>query len=239
MKKSLLEICKQVAGELSFSVPPAVLSSSDVLTQQIRYLVQNAAEELLLVHDWQALLKVGSISLTGLTEYTLPDDVSRILPNSFNVSNSASINLVGSTSPQYFQKITTPNGVLNSVNQITFQVFGNKIKIYPATSGGTLTFIYVSTNFISNSAGTVSRASFQEDGDFPIFDSRLLTNLVKMKLLSTKGLDNSASTMDYNQLVDIVKAMDTPAPILSLQQSSTPQPHTYTAIDNGSGIMYV
>lgn len=218
MRRSLLDICKSVCGELSFQVPPAVLSSIDLLTQQIRYLTSAACEELLESHDWNSLLKTASISLTGLSEYSIPDDVVRIIPGSFSYSSSstATNSISGSVSPQTMNTLTVPTGVIG-MNQITFQQIGGKLKIFPTNlTGGVLKFTYLSSKYIVNSGGTEYKDTFTQDSDVPLFNARLVIAAVKLKVLQTKGLDTNAVTQDFNYLLELAKGTDVPAPILDI-----------------------
>jgi hypothetical protein len=227
MRRSLLDICKNVCGELSFQIPPTVLSSTDLLTQQIRYLTSAACEELLEAHDWNSLLKVASIPLTGVSEYVIPDDVVRIIPGSFSYSSSstATNSVAGSVSPQTMNTLTVPTGVLG-LNQVTFQQIGGKLKIFPTNlTGGTLKFTYLSSKYIINSGGTEYKDTFSQDSDIPLFSSRLVTAAVKLKVLQTKGLDTNAVTQDFNYLLELAKQTDVPAPILDIA-NGIPDPIT-------------
>jgi len=42
----------------------------------------------------------------------------------------------------------------------------------------------------------------------------------KLKLLQTKGLDTTATTVDYNIALELAKKRDVPAPILSFDQET-------------------
>lgn len=235
MRKTLLDVAKSVCGELSFQIPVAVMSSTDLLFSQVRFLVSAAAEELLAEHDWQMLQRVAEIPLTGASEYIIPTDCDRIIPGTFTYSSAgvlASTHVQGSVSPTTFQNLVNPTSS-TSTNYLTFQIFGDKLKVYPSTlSGGTLKFVYISNKYIQDSSGTEWKSDFTQDGDIPIFNSRLLIAATKLKLLQVKGLDTTAATVDFNTALELQKQRDVPAPILSFDTGSSPaaRPLPYTVI---------
>ena len=223
MRKTLLDICKSVCGELSLTVPVNVVSSTDLLTTQVYYLVQAACDELIQYHDWQALTKVAEIPLTGTETYQLPSDVQRIIPGSFTYTNGtvlAATAISGSVSPGSYQNLVNPVAAV-SANYLTFQQAGDVLKVYPSSlNGGTMKFVYISNKCIFD--GTVYKDSFSQDSDVCLFDSRLVVALVKLKVLQAKGLDSTFAVNDFNFLLEVNKQRDVPAPVLSLDAAVAP-----------------
>lgn len=220
MRKTLLDVAKSVCGELSFQVPVALMSSNDLLFQQVRYLAAAACEELLYETDWQSLQKTGSITLTGAESYALPTDMDRIIPGTFTYTVGGQLqttDVQGSVSAQTFNNL----GNTVSMNTIQLQIVGDRLFIYPSTlASGAIKFSYVSANFISDSSGTEWKSVFTQDSDIPVFNSRLVVAATKLKLLQTKGLDTTAATVDYNIALELAKKRDVPAPLLSFDQET-------------------
>lgn len=217
MRKTLLDVAKSVCGELSFQTPVALTSSNDLLFQQVRFLISAACEELLAETDWQSLQKIGSITLTGAASYALPTDMDRILPGTFTYTSAtgqlSTTDVQGSVSPTTFQNLA--NTI--ATNTIQLQIVGDRLFVYPSTlTTGTIKFVYVSGNFISDSSGVEWKSSFTQDSDIPVFNSRLVVAATKLKLLQAKGLDTTAATVDYNTALELSKKRDVPAPVLSL-----------------------
>ena len=218
MKKTVLDIAKSVMGELSFTVPQSLLSSSDALNQQVKFLIIGACEELILAHDWEFLQKEFSIVLDGSEFYTLPTDLDRIISGSFYVENQVRT-VVGSQTPAEFNQIK--NSAAGGAN-IHVRVVGNRLQVYPTSATGTMKFVYISNNYIMNSAGTEFKNGFEQDSDIPMFYSRLIVAFTKLKLLQTKGLDTVAATVDFNDILDFAKNKDVPAPIAFFGKQEIP-----------------
>lgn len=220
MRKTLLDVAKSVCGELSFQVPVALMSSNDLLFQQVKYLISAACEELLYETDWQSLQKIGSITLTGAESYPLPADMDRIIPGTFTYTVGGQLqttDVQGSVSAQTFNNL----GNTVAMNTIQLQIVGDRLFVYPSTlAAGVIKFSYVSSNFISDSSGTELKNTFTQDSDIPVFNSRLVVAATKLKLLQTKGLDTTATTVDYNIALELAKKRDVPAPILSFDQET-------------------
>ncbi len=232
MRKTLLDISKQVCGELSFQVPTNLMTSSDLLFQQVRFLISSACEELLSEHDWQCLKKVHTIELTGAESYTLPTDLDRILPGTFTYTSGmvAGSDVSGSVSDMTFQNLVNPTTATTS-NYLTFQVYGDRLHIYPSTTtGGQLRFVYITNNIIQENAGDFWKNTFTQDADIPMFSSRLVVAFTKMKLLQAKGLDTSAATQEFNTQLELAKQRDVPAPIISFDGEDTKRQLPYKVV---------
>ena len=218
MRRTLLEIVKSVCGELGFSIPNSVAASNDLFFVRTKYIVQSACEEILSLHNWQSLIKSGTITLTGAESYSLPSDVDRILTDSFTHYVGTELdyqNVTGSVTPQTFNKL--PAQVSSN---ITFTIRGGKIFVYPTSSTGTLKFDYISSSYIQNSSGVEYKNIFTQDDDIPLFDSRLIIATSKVKLLESLGLDTTAASFDFNSYIELAKSRDVPASVMTLDRGS-------------------
>jgi hypothetical protein len=213
MARTLLATIRAVTGELGFNQPSQVLASQVLTDQQLKQLTIAACDELLDTHDWQYLLKRHTVNMvTGTTLYDLPADYHRIVPAT--TWQSARFN-------EAYGNMGSPNWEEQRARNLTatdssFRLIGNKIEVYPSpTTGETLTFVYISKYYVLDGTTSLPKAEFTLDSDTTVFHDRLLTNLVKLKLLQVKNLDTRAAVEDFNTTLEQALGGDTPAPTLS------------------------
>lgn len=218
MAKSLLGIIQQVSGELSQPIPTTVLSSTDSTTQQMKYLAVAACEELCEMHDWQRLIKKYTISTAAdVLKYDLPADCLRVISQSgFNSTNSTGMD--GSTTSSTWARINSNNAFDN----YRFRILGNQVVFAqsPGATPQTITFEYVSSNYVYDAGLKIQKPEFESDSDQPIFPQRLLTLFIKLKYWENMGQDTNAIAQAFNVSLQNAKSTDTPAPKIYLTGSA-------------------
>ncbi len=231
MKKSLLDIVKQVMAETSFSVPTSVSSSNDTLVQQVAALVQSACEELSYEFNWQSMIRQGQITFDGSASYELPADFDRMIPDSYVITGMGGFSYAvdGAMNPGEFLQISTPPTSGTTGFTLSFQVIGDRFYPYPIQPSGTLKFVYVSNKFIRSAAGEW-QSTFIQDSDIPLFNARLVVNLVKAKLLASKGLNNGYVVDEYLRLLEQIKGSDVPAKSICLSGGQTYNPDQFVMV---------
>jgi hypothetical protein len=218
MVKTLLNVIQQVARELAQPVPSEVLADTTSATQQLLALTVAACEELSDIHDWQRLRKIATTtSVNGVTEYPLPADFLRMLPNT-HWDRTNTRQLSGGLTASSWANLNqhTPGPATN------FRLMGNKFVLYPApgTTPVSITYEYISRNYVQPAGSPLMQAEFTSDSDVTVFPDRLLVNFVKLKFLQEQGMNTMAATENFNTSLASAKATDTPAPVISLTPST-------------------
>lgn len=214
MVKTLLNVVQQVSKELAQPVTSEVLSDETGSTQQLFALTVAACDELADMHDWQRLRKVATVTTTdGVSEYPLPDDFLRMVPNTF-WDRTNTRQLSGGLTPSSWSGLNqaTPGATTN------FRLMGNKLSLFPAPGSTpvSITFEYISRSYVIRTGDAAMQAEFTSDSDTTIFHDRLLINFVKLKFLQESGMNTLAATENFNASLAAAKVTDSPAPVISL-----------------------
>jgi hypothetical protein len=213
--KTLLDIIKQVSGELALNVPTAILTSSgDRTVDQMKALVVAACDELADLHDWQRLTKTHVITtVAGQAAYNMPEDCLRVINNTqFDRTNSRSLSGNSTNQSWAVQGNTTPGAATS------FRIVGDKLVLFPVPSSAasTIAFDYITRNYVWDVGLSQLKPEFTTDSDKTVYHDRLLVNLVKLKFLQEEGMNTQAATENYNTALASAMGSDTPAPTINL-----------------------
>jgi len=214
MVKTLLDVIKQVTGELAQNVPTAVLSSQDRGVQQLKALVVAACDELADLHDWQRLTKTYVLTtVPGQAEYVLPSDCLRVIANTqYDRTNTRG--LVGTLTNQAWSYLN--NAVPGPSTR--FRIVGNKIVFFPTPGSTAMTyaFDYITRNYVYDVGLASLKPEFTLDSDLTVYHDRCLINFVKLKFLQEQGMNTMSATENFNISLAAAKSTDTPAPTINL-----------------------
>lgn len=203
---TLIATLRAVTGELAFTQPSTVLSSQVLTDIQLKQLAVAACDELMDMHNWQALMKTYSFTVhANQSLYDLPADYQRMINQTLFVGKTA---YDGSPQPLTWGRLQS--------GEKKFRIIGDKIEIYqPETvDGQTCTFTYISKYYVLDGGGGIPKPEFTLDSDKTVFAARLFTNLVKLKLLQTKNMDTLAAAEDFNAALQTALSTESPAPVL-------------------------
>ena len=217
-QESLLSIISTVHSELGFPVPSAVITSTDKNVVTTLAFVRSACKDIHREHDWNDLVKSYSFSTVDNQQtYTFPSDYGRGIEGTmWDLSNRWPVKPV--TSVQW-QILTAMNLVASPFERIKYMQ--NKMWFYPIPGGVyNLSLLYVSSDYVQSSAGT-AQSDFEADSDICLFDSQLVTYLVKYKWYAKTGTDTTAVLADYQRTLALCKGQDKVAPRLSLLPQRT------------------
>lgn len=212
--KTLLEVIKQVTGELAQNVPSAILSSGDRTVQQMKALVVAACDELADLHDWQRLTKTFVFStVAGQAAYDLPADCLRVINNTqYDRTNTRTAH--GNMTNSAWSRLNSATPGASS----RFRIVGNQIVFFPVpgSTSSSFGFDYISNNYVWDVGLGASKSEFTLDSDLTVFHDRLLINFVKLKFLQEQGMNTQAATENFNITLQAAKSNDTPAASINL-----------------------
>jgi len=165
------------------------------------------------------LNQVATSTATGTTltctkvKYAMPSDYDRII-NDTQWDKSKHWRMLGPETAQQWEWLIS--GYISTGPRVRFRIFGTYFTIWPALGSSTvLGFEYVSNAWAASSAGT-GQTSLSADADTCIFPNALMVLGLKLKYFEAKGFDTLALMRDYTRHLDIAKANDSGAQMLSM-----------------------
>lgn len=221
-RKTALEIFQLMCPTINLAKPQVVFSSTDSSIVKLTALLHETLDDLLREHDWQFLRREYTVTTTaGVESYPFPEDIDRFLSGTF-YDRTNRWELPGSLTPSQWQNLKA----WQSGHPFQkFTVANNQIKFYP-TPGNAITFVceYIA-NVVANSSGGIEKSVVDADSDVIVFDHRLVTSLLKLKWLTSFGLDTTSAVDDFNDTLAAIKAQETPKQIINAAGSSCQSPY--------------
>lgn len=211
---SLLTICQNVCAELSIPIPGLVAANADPTTVQLKMLVQRVGDEVAREHDWSDLMVPRTFTASGSSPEPSepPNDWERFATNAVIWNNSRLWQLNGPVDVQTWQRNTVIH--TNPVPQI-WRIQSGHLAIYPNNVGETISYFYLSANWI-NLAGGGTSATWVADGDTAILPERIIELGTVWRWKRAKGLDFALERETYKDQLESAIVSDRAAAPTSL-----------------------
>lgn len=190
--------------------PTTFFGSSETFESDLCDLVNEVATDAAEYRDWQALVRVETISGDGVqTAFDLPADYARMMVNSeimdgpswlFGYTHIADMNEFIFLQERGFQP--TPGA---------WAIYGDRLNFTPAPSSGQMaTFPYVSKNWARPDGGNVSndKPAFDSDTDNFLLPERLLTLGIVWKWRQNKKMDYTGDDIAYSDALSFYGSKD-------------------------------
>lgn len=176
--------------------PSAIYSETDTFALEMADLANEVAADIAKSHDWQALIKVHTLTGDGTTvAFDLPDDYARMLVRS---------DILDSTNFAWgYTRVLDINEFL-WIKQRALQalpgswiLYGNQFQFVPApASGDEAEFPYIDKRYAADSGGT-PKVAFTADTDVFRLPERLLTLGLVWKWRQNKRLDSGEDEANF------------------------------------------
>lgn len=209
---SLLDIIGAASGELGLPVPATVVvntSNTQAQARQMLALANAAGRSLVRVHEWSVLTTLATLTtVAAQSDYELPADFDRIVSETF-WDESERERLIGPDNAQNdrYRRSSTIGSV--SVRKVFRQFGRNFVRIYPTpTAVQTLSFEYMSRNWVQPDGDVDATALFAADTDVPLFDQDLMVKEIKWRFLAAKGMDTAVTMAEWRTVLDQLIAAD-------------------------------
>jgi hypothetical protein len=199
-------------------LPTVALNSStgDTLGTQTLALLNALGEELIRVHDWQFLEKVMTFAGDGIIDkFPIPIDFKRQV-NQTQWATSDRRPMGGPDSPQVWS--WSQYGIVSVGIYFRYRILGNEYAVFPVPGvGEEFALYYISKNWvIDQDPPNDLKDRITKTGDVPLYDSRLLTAGLKVKLWAQKGFDTTVLQDEFNYLLAANKAQVQGARVIDL-----------------------
>lgn len=211
---SILEITYRACDELGIPRPgtTGLVASSAPSDRQILALLHAAGGDLLREHNWSNLITTAAVTLaTASVSYALPSDFERLVPGT-GWDRTNQFPLEGNIPVQRHQ-FWLSSAVVAPVTRKEFRLFvGNNagtIYVHPApTAADSLSYLYISKNWLTNSVGASAADTVAADTDLTLFKPELMVKELKWRWRSAKGLDATVFKIEADNLRDTLIARD-------------------------------
>tara|TARA_R110001592_G_scaffold177646_4_gene417998 strand:+ start:1865 stop:2599 length:735 start_codon:yes stop_codon:yes gene_type:complete len=180
-----------------------VSDTNDIYVQMVG-LLNSSGQELCELSDWPVLIQNYSITTksTDSGSYDLPDDFNYMIDQTgWDRTNRLPVG--GPVSAQGWTWLEGRN-LVNKTIYASFRLLDGKIDIFPSPPPNdmTLTFEYVSRNWLTENNSTIPTLSTITSGSNRcILDPLLSIKFLKLKFLQAKGFDYSSAAMEFDTLL--------------------------------------
>ena len=218
------EILNRTAVEVGLAPVANPFADQAQHFQQMRYLLQTAGEELLMVHPWNWGIRSHSITTGGLGDsgdYPLPDDFLQMIDQT-GWDRSRNVPLGGPVSAQDWTYLLGRN-LASTTMYASFRLKEGAFSIFPQPPPPdiNITFEYQSTNWASDGKTSPTYQDGVKTGsDVVLFDRTLITRYLKHKWLGAKGFDTTASMAEFQAVLMSLTGKDKGAPVLNAGRRS-------------------
>ena len=176
---TLLTLCQDVADEVGIKRPSSIVSGTTQDQKQLLRLADRAGRMIMVAHDWEKLLKEGSITLVTSTQtYALASDFDKLVPESMWNRDASRPVVIPLTSKewQYYEGWNYIAGL-----NLRARFKGGELEfqqdIDASFNGDVIYFDYISNGFCESSGGT-AQSSFAADTDVTLMDEYLHSMLM-------------------------------------------------------------
>jgi len=208
---TLLTTVQNAAEALGIKPPASVADSTSDTARALKRFAVNTAEELMREHDWQVLTKEHEITITGPKDaYELPDDLDRIIPNSFWNENDRWRVRGNQTAEEWARRKNSWD--FSSSFNAAFFISQGLITFDPKPDGlDIVSFYYISKNFLDDNSST-----WNADSQSSLIPEQLIEYGVIYKMLRRLGRDYAGELNDYTAQKYRYFGQDVPAPVINL-----------------------
>jgi len=183
---TLKDILNQVLSECGFSESPQFFNAQNSDINQLIALAQRSAR-VLSKHDWQALRKTASITLTSAEYYDLPSDFRQTISDTMWMAGRAD-------KPDFPASDTSwgyvkARGINNSLHY-SLRLEGNQFAVLSPVVGEVVSYDYLSNNPIIDIDTITSKPRWAKDTDTWLLDDDLIQMDLIWRFKKLKGLQD-------------------------------------------------
>jgi len=215
MSSSVQTLLNAVVDELGIMRPSGYVGGADVASRQLVALLHAVGDYIVSQAEWQALILQGTIAtVAGTADYALPSDWTAFIDETqWNSTQRAPMS--GPRNQRDWAQVEG-SGV-NIGPYFAQQLRGNRVRLQPTpTSVETLTYYYLSGNWVSLAAGG-SAERVASDNDTCIWlDDRMIVLGVKAYWLRSKRLSYDEEMDQFEKRIISERAANRGSKTLSM-----------------------
>jgi len=207
------------AVELGLDPAVDVLTSTNTAFRQLRYLLDAAGQELLLLNNWVEFQEQHSITTSASDDgdYALPTNFAYMIPQAgWDRTNNNP--LQGPLTPQAWQYLKGQS-LTGQTLYVSFRLKQGKFHVFPddpVPNAVNIVFEYVRNTWLENaSEATTKYTTILANTDIVLYPPVLIKKFLKVKFLEAKGFESSKARDDFSVVFDAATGQDGSAPILN------------------------
>jgi len=241
------DIINRAALEVGLLPISDAVASTDETFIQLQGLLDSAGQELVDLHEWQAIRGVFELTTAAGDSgtYDLPEDFSYMIDQT-GWDHTNRVAMGGPLSAQGWSYLAGRDLVSQSI-YASFRLVDNKFDLFPQPPPDNLKirFEYISRNWVQEqghvpAAGEAqgSRDIIGTGSDVILYEPILIIKMLKAKFLEAKGFDASSARLEFENMFNSRTGKDEGAPILSASRSGAAYPFLdsyYNTGDTGYG----
>lgn len=193
------QIIDDAAAELGIAPGTVGVLGSGTTAGQALVFLNSIGYDMLAVHDWQFLMKTAEFTGDGVADsFAMPSDFGRIVNQTAWALNERRP-MQGPLSPQMWG--WTQFGIVSVGVFFRYRLLDNELAVFPVPgSGEVFKFFYISKNWVLDGTTGLPKGSLESGSDIPMFDRRLMTSALKLRLWAQKGFETTVlqGEFDYN-----------------------------------------
>ena len=222
------DILNRVAVEVGFDNVVDPYSSQEQHFKQMQYLLQTCGEELAIAHTWEFLNDSHQITTQSgdSGDYNLPDNFHYMIPQT-GWERSGNVPLFGPLSAQDWTYLLGRDLVSHTI-YASFRLKEGRFSIFPQPPPENLdiNFEYQSKCWIIDATTPDNyKCDITVGADTPMYDRTLITRMLKLKWLESKGFDTTGAQGDFNQVFGFLTGKDKSAEIINAGNSRSGFPY--------------
>lgn len=173
----------------------------------LTHLLNTAGEELSFMFDWEVLRAEHEITTTAIEDgdFDLPVDFLRIL-NETAWDRTNNVPMFGPLSVQEWSALLGRDFNSNTI-YVSWRLAGDQLIIFPREPVGQvydLFFEYIRNTWVLDEGGSTFKKQIETGADTPLFNETLIARYLKVKFLTSKGLDATSAQDDFNEIMSIL-----------------------------------
>ena len=207
------------SANTGLGLPPSQIgfTSTDQTGRQIITMLNDVGLDLCRAHDWQFLISVATFTGNGVAEsFPMPLDFGRAVNQTLWATSERKF-VCGPKSPQYWGWLKYGIDAPSSMTDYRYRVIQNTFEIFPTVPDQQeVKFYYINKNWVKDGTTGEMKDTITAGNDIPVFDKRLLSAAIKVRLWGQKGFDTTEVTAEFNFLLASEKGISQGAEVLSL-----------------------
>lgn len=197
---TLLEMCQDIADDLSIDRPVSVVANTDDPDAMLLLTIARMeGRSLSWRAHWDVLIREQTFTTTAaaVQANAIPSDFSRIIPETvFNRTQRRE--LYGPVGAQEWQQIQA--GLIIAIDPCYRRRAGDLLISPTPAAGETIAFEYITTHWCEDATGT-GQTTFAADSDVPRLDSEIFKAGMIWRWRKRKGLPFEDERLDYERMV--------------------------------------
>lgn len=236
-------LINRAAVECGLTASSDPFSTSDDSFTQLVGLLNAVGQELVELHEWQALREVFTFTVdlgtnaTGI--YDLPAAFGYMI-NQTGWDKTNGVSMGGPLSAQDWAYLDG-RGLTSSSIYASFRQIDNKLYLYPQPppDGLEVSFEYISRFWATDTSGATAKDEVTASSDIVLLEPILVVKFLKAKFKEAKGMDASSARMEFENMFLSRTGRDQGAYILNAAGSargSAPLLSAFNTADTGYGV---